>query len=258
MKRLADLLYNLLRPAPQTCPICLRELRGGGPASSVVPVRHPAARAELARLCGACLGSIPWIWRPLCPICGRPGRCEDCLRRKKTYFRSVRCAVQYKDAMKSWLADYKYKGTERFAVTMAAMLSGALEQLTASAGARFDLIVPVPLAPGRLEERGFNQAERLAEIVGGWYGVPYADLLVRVSDSEKQSRKGRSARIRDMQGLFKTRLPASQQLNSLTAQSRFLLIDDIYTTGSTMNECARALWETFPNTEIYGLAWARA
>jgi len=258
VKTLLDALYGLLRPAARHCTVCLREIRGDAPAESAIPVRLPAARAELSRLCSACLTRIPWIRSPLCPVCGRPGRCGDCLRRTKTYFTGVRCAVQYEGEMKQWLADYKYKGAERYATVMAAMLSGALEQLqSASAAARpFNLVTSVPLAPGRLEERGFNQAERMAAALAFWHGIPYRPMLVRTRDTEKQSRKGRRGRIEDMRGLFAPAVSFAVPQRA-TRPLRILLADDIYTTGSTMNDCARAILEAVPSAEVYGIAWSR-
>lgn len=255
MKGLLHAVYGLLHPVLRQCPVCLRVVRGE-PAPSPVPVRHPEAKMRLDRLCGACATRIPWIWAPMCPVCGRPGRCGDCLRRKLTHFNGVRCAVQYRDEMKGWLADFKYRGAERYAEIMAAMLSGAMERLQADFGGAFDLITAVPLAPGRLEERGFNQAERMAVAVSAWYGIPYRELLRRTRDTDKQSGKARRGRIEDMRGLF-----APVEGFAVERQPgrslRILIADDIYTTGSTMNDCARAILQAAPGAEVYGIAWSR-
>ncbi|MFD2331475.1 ComF family protein [Cohnella sp. GCM10020058] len=158
--------------------------------------------------------------------------------------------------MKNWLADYKYRGAERYTPVMAAMLSGAISQLNADFGHGFDVITAVPLAPGRLEERGFNQAERMAVTVGEWYGIPYKPMLKRTRDTEKQSGKERRGRIADMQGLF-----APADIRALPRPPgrplRILVADDIYTTGSTMNDCARAVLQAVPGAEVYGIAWSR-
>ncbi|CAI6084315.1 ComF family protein [Cohnella sp. JJ-181] len=160
--------------------------------------------------------------------------------------------------MKELLASFKYQGAERLAPVVAAMLASALERFHTARGLRFDLVTAVPLSDARLAERGFNQAERVAAIVAAWHGIPYANLLVRTRDSEKQSRKGRGARIRDMQGLFRAADIPDPLRSIQTGKIRILLIDDIYTTGSTMNECAHALLQAYSSAEIHGLAWARA
>ncbi|MDG0794562.1 ComF family protein [Cohnella ginsengisoli] len=256
MRGLLRAVYELLHPVLQQCPVCLREVRGE-PSLTPMPVRQPEARLLLNRLCGACRTRIPWIWAPMCPVCGRPGRCFDCLRRKLTYFNGVRCSVQYRDEMRDWLADYKYRGAERYTEVMAAMLSCAMEQLRNDFGGAFDLITAVPLAPGRLEERGFNQAERMAAAMAAWYGIPYRPLLKRTRDTEKQSGKARQGRIADMRGLF---APADgfAAARSPSGPLRILIADDIYTTGSTMNDCARAVLQAVPGAQVYGIAWSRS
>ncbi|MFC3799852.1 ComF family protein [Cohnella sp. GCM10012308] len=160
--------------------------------------------------------------------------------------------------MKELLAAYKYQGAERLAPIMAAMLASALERSASMPGRQYDLVTAVPLSETRLAERGFNQAERMAYILAEWYGLSYENLLVRTRDSEKQSLKGRGARIRDMRGLFRAAAAAGSKMPVECKKMRILLVDDIYTTGSTMNECAHALQQAYPEAEIHGLAWARA
>ncbi|MDI4650344.1 ComF family protein [Cohnella hashimotonis] len=246
-------IYRLFQPVPSVCPCCGKEGRGVASAASVMPIRHPEARAALNALCASCRAKVPWILEIACPTCGRSERCGDCPRRAKLYFTSSRSAVRYEGDMKELLAAYKYQGAERLAPIMAAMLASAFERIASMHDRPFDLVTAVPLSDMRLAERGFNQAERMAAILAGWYGLPYANLLVRTRDSDKQSLKGRGARIRDMRGLFR----AAARTDSAT-RKRILLVDDIYTTGSTMNECAHALLQAFPEAEIHGLAWARA
>lgn len=255
---LLEAAYRLLRPNPQLCLHCGREERSPGAGGLIAPLRSPAARTALSELCAACRACIPWIMTVACSVCGRPERCGDCLRRTARHFAASRAAVRYDDVMKEWLAAYKYQGAERLAPLMAAMLAAALERYSQAPAQSFDLIAAVPLSESRLASRGFNQAEGMASILAGWYGIPYANLLVRTRDTEKQSRKGRGARIRDMQGLFQPAIPAVHPSIQNSANPRILLVDDIYTTGSTMNECARAIRQALPAADIFGLAWARA
>lgn len=250
-------IYRLFQPEQVICPCCGKEVRSAA-AAEVMPLRHPGARATMSELCASCRSKVPWILTVSCPVCGRPERCGDCPRRAQRYFASSRSAVRYDGEMKGLLAAYKYRGAERLAPVLTAMLASAFERIAAITDWPFDLVTAVPISEFRLAERGFNQAERMAIILASWYGLPYANLLIRTRDSEKQSLKGRGARIRDMRGLFRAAAGTGAIALAERKKMSILLVDDIYTTGSTMNECAHALLQAYPGAEIHGLAWARA
>jgi competence protein ComFC len=258
-----DVLHGLFAASAECCPVCGKDKRR--PPDAFFPVRHAAPRQALQALCADCLGRIPWIVSTACPICGRPERCGDCLRRRNRHFARCRGAVRYDEAMKEWLALYKYRGLEKLEPVMASMLAAAVEPLLRTAGG-FDWVTAVPLAEGRLEERGFNQAERLALRIAKWYRLPYRSLLRRVRNTEKQSRKGRRDRLEDMKGNFVVSSeqgppggsPPFPSRSDRSAPTAILLVDDIYTTGSTVNECAFALRQAFPGCEVYGALWARS
>lgn len=163
--------------------------------------------------------------------------------------------------MKEWLARYKYRGHEGLAPVMAAMLAFAYERLVdtmapvTGRAPLFHAVASVPLSDERERERGFNQAERMARHLSGWYGIPYRPLLRRVRHTEKQSLKSRRSRVTDMRGIFAR--ATSDFPAPFPESSNLLLVDDVYTTGSTMNECARVLADGEPDVRVYGLAWAR-
>lgn len=264
-------LSRWFRPALPTCLICGRDVDSPQRYPAVLPpVRHPEAQAILRSVCRSCSDMIPWIAMPVCRICGRPEVCPDCPRRERRHAAFCRSAVRYDDKMRDLLARYKYRGSEKLAPLMAAMLAFAYERIAReTAGCRLHAITAVPLARERLEERSFNQAEQMARRIAEWYGVPYIPLLQRARHTEKQSLKNRRSRLQDMKGNFTLANP--KQLQALKSQHplplRILLADDIYTTGSTMNECAAALRNngsisdnapvSAPPT-IYGLLWARS
>ena len=102
-------------------------------------------------------------------------------------------------------------------------------------GQRCDLIVPVPLHPARQRERGFNQAELLAEALHRRSGIPVGDLLQRTRYTTTQTQFDRSERMENLRGAF--RLRRSGDVRGL----RMLLVDDVLTTGSTLSECACVL-----------------
>ncbi len=245
-------------PVEFVCPVCDRPVQKSG-IRIPIPVRHPVPRGILSSLCGSCVKSIPWIVHPVCGICGRMERCEDCVRRQARNYSLSRCAVRYDTGMKDWLALYKYRGNEQLESVLAAMLAFAYERLNETVTTGFQTVTSVPIAPERMQDRGFNQAERLARRLTEWYGESYETLLVRLRHTEKQSLKTRRSRVVDMRGNFAA--VASDLFSTTVGSARILLIDDIYTTGSTLDECARVLKEAFPagvSPEIYGLLWARS
>ncbi|MBB6671526.1 ComF family protein [Cohnella nanjingensis] len=257
MMRWMDRIHRLLQPQTVACLRCEREIRGTT-SPVAIPIRHSGPREVLSRLCSDCRGQIPWILAVGCPICGRPERCGDCLRRRDRHIDRCRSAVRYDGAMKEWLAQYKYAGAERLEPVMAAMLAASVERMTAEQPIRFDLITSVPLAAERLEERGFNQAERMAIRLSHWYGIPYRPLLRRVRHTEKMSGKSRQSRLADLRGMFAAE-PEAQWIAAPQDQPiRLLLVDDIYTTGSTVNECACTLRSANPRFEVSGALWARS
>ncbi len=98
------------------------------------------------------------------------------------------------------------------------------------------LVVPVPLHPSRLAERGFNQSSLLARRVAGHLGAPFAPLaLARGRDTPKQATLDREARLANVAGAFRTREPAR------VCGRAVLLVDDVATTGATLQACAHAL-----------------
>ncbi|WP_222708567.1 ComF family protein [Paenibacillus sp. N3.4] len=170
--------------------------------------------------------------------------------------------------MKELLARYKYRGDERLQSVLGQMLVHSYRLLQAER-ARLHLPTPayaptgkevitfVPVSNRRLLERGFNQAEQMAEELGGKVGLPVVPLLYRSKHTEKQSFKKRHERMDDLEHVFEvneTMLDCVSQ--SSTNPLVIYVVDDVYTTGSTMNQCAKVLRERV-TAEIYGLTWAR-
>lgn len=218
--------------------------------------------ANPLRLCDACFRTIPWIREVLCPVCGRYEACTDCTRRKETYFVMNRSAVRYDEFMKEWLAKFKYRGDERLRQLIGSMLMQGYHhymKLPDVKARGFDAVTFVPLSESRLEERGFNQAEQLARIIGGRTNLPVVPMLVRIKHTAKQSFKTRSERLSDMSGVFAFDPAAAERLNRIGSHRRplhFLIIDDVYTTGSTLNQCAHTITEAM-DAKVFGLTWAR-
>lgn len=221
-------------------------------------VSRASATAWSHLLCTRCDSKIPWISPSdiQCLVCGRYEACPDCLRREDPQFILSRSAVRYDHVMKEWLGTMKYRGDERLSLLFAEMMRGAFERLLQELQRKpkqIACLTYVPLSDDRLAERGFNQTERIAQAIGAHYRIPVIPLLRRTRHTGKQSYKSRVERLFDLKGAFERNaviLPVA------TVTSPIILIDDVYTTGSTMNECAAAL-RSEEAMDVYGLTWAR-
>ncbi|MBD2868406.1 ComF family protein [Paenibacillus arenilitoris] len=276
---------QLLAPRAEACLICGKPQAGPRSAASPNDPKLPAGLRDQA--CGACLSAIPWISRIQCPKCGRAVRCEDCARSPHRAFVCNRSAVRYDPTMRALLAQYKYRGNEQLAPLLGDMLLPPFEALTASLhesapaarrgkrqklriADRWDAVTYVPVSRERALDRGFNQAEQLAAHLARRYGIPLMHLLVRARHTEKQSFKTRAERIKDTRQLFAVDRAEVARLHSLRQDAsktsdlsreacRILLVDDIYTTGSTAEACSLTLGRHIDfSHEIYVLTWARS
>ncbi|TLS50566.1 ComF family protein [Paenibacillus antri] len=255
--RLRGLLEGGLGAADDGCLWCGGVRRGGGAAT------------RLRRICGACAAEVPWIEQVQCAACGRGEPCPDCVRRETSFIVANRSAVQYTPFMKEWLARYKYRGSEKLAPMFGEMASYAYGKLRETWGdvARGvtvrTILTFVPLSERRLEERGFNQAETMARYVASRYRVPVVPVLVRTRHTEKQSYKSRRERLESLERAFALREDGALELQRLLAEGplRVVVVDDVYTTGSTMQRCGEAIASAAADgagaLRVYGLTWAR-
>ena len=128
-------------------------------------------------------------------------------------------------------SDLKYRGKVSLAKSLGQLMLAALP-----VAVEIDLVIPVPLHPSRLREREFNQSLLLADQVAKHLGRPLSFTnLVRTAPSEPQSTLSRKERMKNLRRAFAVRRPES------IARKRVLLIDDVLTTGTTVNECAKVL-----------------
>ncbi len=232
-----DLLY------PPRCPICHAFLK------------HFDRPAE--GFCPDCLGAFSKLASPLCPICGRPFLsgiqedhvCEECLR-KRPFFDKALAPYLYNGRIMDAVHQYKYRGK--------AQMARALGPLVASFGREWmkeekDLVVmPVPLHRKRLRKRGFNQSLLLARHVAPRLGAPvdYRSLC-RIRDTQVQTGLKREERRKNVKRAFEV-----VDRDAVKGKT-ILLVDDVATTGSTLNECARVL-KRAGCAKVYCLVLARA
>jgi ComF family protein len=206
-----DAILNLL--FPQSCVLC---------KARVFQQRWAAA-------CPECWSKLEPIPRPYCPQCGMPapvieGLCGAC-RRGDHAFDFARSLFLFTDPMRGILHHFKYSGR----VSLARPLGSRLREHMLEDGFRGTLALPVPLHRARERERGFNQAELLARRLG--LAVD-CRLLRRRKNTPSQTGLSRSQRALNLSAAFEVR-------GSPPACA--IVVDDVYTTGSTLHEIAKTL-----------------
>lgn len=187
-------------------------------------------------LCAACFADLPWNRRP-CPRCAAPlppdaedQLCGNCIKTLPAWD-DAKSPLAYAYPLDRLIQRFKFDGD----LAAGRMLGGLLaEYLAASGGTRPDCVLPVPLHPIRLKERGFNQAVELARPVGRRLGIPlHLGLCERVRVTEVQSKLDAAERKKNLKDAFAVR----QSLDG----AHVALLDDVVTTGATVEALTRAL-----------------
>ena len=207
--------------------------------------------------CPDCLGTLELISEPYCPVCGFPYAteipnshlCGDCLAGIH-YFDRARSTGSYRGSLREILHRFKYGGRTSLARPLAQMLIAPGKHLAQLHNV--DRIIPVPLHPKRLRQRGFNQASLLARRLGAALkiSVDYASLK-RSRWTEPQTGLTRRQRAANVRGAFC--LETGEQVRG----KGILLVDDVLTTGETVNQCVRALKRDGGAREVVVLTVAR-
>lgn len=179
--------------------------------------------------CGSAAGfETEWF----CP------ECREVLARRwigafpETKLDGAAAAYHYGGPAGGAVRNMKYRGVTALAKPMAEEMLRALEQIQ-PVGA--EMVVPVPMHPKRQKHRGYNQSELLATEIAAALGVPCENGLVRIRDTVQQARLEGEARRLNLKDAFR--------VESCVSGWRVLLVDDVYTTGETARECAKALRE---------------
>jgi len=228
IKDTLDSLASIFFPAP--CWIC----------------DEPLTSASLIPICEECLAEIRRFDGLQCESCGRPFAspvvaesiqkiCYLC-RRGAYRFDRVRSFGLYNDALSGAILLLKYESLKRLGGWFAGLLEPVVRE--EFKGLEFDAIVPVPLHPLRQRERGYNQAELIARPLARRLGLKMATyLLVRTRPRPAKSVLTLRERWESVRSAYETRSGAKVD------KLRILLVDDVFTTGATLDACARALRE---------------
>lgn len=186
------------------------------------------------RQCNSCLSKIKFINGDLCPICGEPSKdqrvCKICSSTPPC-FQSLRGLAHYSGPVRASIIRLKYEPDYGLGETLAKLM---LEKIILL-GWRVQLVLSVPLSQSKLLERGYNQADLLARPIAYALNIPFLPKAIsRIRDTRSQVGLNAEERISNLTNAF------SAETKSVKNMS-VLLIDDVTTTGTTINECSRAL-----------------
>lgn len=222
--------------------------------SHCVSCDHVARRGAV--FCSDCRKKLPRIRGARCEVCSEPFRaiddglvCSNC-RGRQFYFVATVSSFKANGEIRELVHRLKYNRELHLLRALGWLLrqnfrDDRLRNVT------FDGLVPVPLHPLREREREFNQSRLLCEEIAKKTKIPVFDALKRVRHTETQTHFDRNERMQNLRGAFVLR-----RMNRVQGKT-LALIDDVFTTGSTLNECSRVLLEAGART-VWALTVARA
>ena len=205
-------------------------------------------------VCPLCRQRWRTVRPPWCERCGQPephfGPCRLCAGWPAA-LTQVRSAVWLDAGARAAVHGFKYGRLPRIADDLAAAMLPLRPQTDGAS-----VLIPIPLAPKRLRERGYNQSEVLARALARAWRIPVrADALVRTRETPTQTALTPDTRLANVAGAFAAAKPEAGWLT--TPWMALVIVDDVFTTGATLAEAARAL-EQAGARRIYGVTFARA
>ena len=197
--------------------------------------------AGQVHLCDRCLAELTPVGSPLCSSCGMPfatiggsdHRCGPC-QIAPPPFQAARAALRFDGVARELIRRFKYQRRIQLRRPLALLTASQLAPFVAEF--QGDLLLPVPLHRRRLRQRGFNQAVLLGEVLASQWRLPLDRTnLCRIRWTEPQVNLSAAERTRNVRGAFALAYPEEMH------GKRIILVDDVYTTGSTVRECATVL-----------------
>jgi len=201
-------------------------------------------------LCPECLEKLPRLLPPLCPNCGRPQAsgivCPSC-RRRQTEIDGIRSPFRFDEVIRKAIYELKYRNLKTISPCLAELLADYIRS-NPLAG---EVLVCVPLHPRRLRERGYNQSSLLARELSKRIDLPVIeDCLIRVKQAHPQ------VRARDVDERRRNVADAFVCRDEKLTGKQIILIDDVCTSGATLESCAAAL-KSKGVVSVWGLTLAR-
>ena len=214
--------YILDMVYPRTCPFCGR-----------IPEGQEG-------ICSSCRWKLPYIKGPRCLKCSKPimdvekEYCYDCRMKNHSYIGGKAVWI-YDDVMRKSISRYKYAGSLEYASVYGEEIAKHYGKWIKKHG---DVLVPIPLYKKKQRIRGFNQAEVLADVIGKRLQIPVEkEWLLRNKATLPQKELSDTERLKNLMKAFDI------NEKKVFSVDKVMLVDDIYTTGSTIEACAKVLYK---------------
>jgi len=204
-------------------------------------------------LCTNCIKKLNTRGGFSCPICSGVNpltiTCKDCL--EQSFLCSVVSIFEYKEGevISKLIYNLKYQYAEEVLSTLKILVDNFID-INLKVFDNVDMVTFVPLHKKRKAERGFNQAEKIAEIISTKIDKPLLEILFRSRNTPRQARLDRKERLKNVSDAFVVKD------NVVIDNKNILLVDDVFTTGTTMQECARVIKSKNSNL-VHGFTLAR-
>jgi ComF family protein len=216
-------------------------------SSLLFPIRCAICERPGEALCDACRSRLRRLGPPLCERCGSPGawpvrRCAECAGRRLGFARA-HAAIVYDEQARALVSAWKERGRRDLGAIAAALIAETIGRPDV------DALVPVPADPWRARRRGHVPPARLAEELGVLWAIPVLELLRRDRGAPRQRALGLRERRQNLRGAFAPSGPG--------APRRVCVIDDVYTSGSTVSAAGSAL-RKLGATRVEAVCFARA
>ena len=235
-KNIFNLISKEFYPSGYKCLICREELNSN----------------TLYSFCDDCISKLPFNIGKICVKCGEPigGMGEYCIHCKnvKPHFKKNVSVFLYKHPIDSLIRKFKFDNQKYLGDTLGNFIASEVVKM----GVNFDVVIPAPMYHTRKKKRGYNQAELLCNPLKEKLGLNVdCEVLEKVRDTLNQAKLTRSERIENLENAFRV-------LNKSKVKGKtILIVDDVFTTGTTMNECSKTLLDAGAK-EVYTITLAHA
>ena len=215
----------------------------------IFPKKCINCKREGSFLCEDCLSLIPInpFTYCLCEKMEKKNKCNNC---KDKYLDKILSATDFNNKIvKEAIHKFKYGFIEELSIPLALLILNHLQAIDCQIDNSF-VIVPVPMHIKKKRRRGFNQSEEVAKLISQSTTIPLSTTLIKTKETKPQMELNRRERIENIKNCFNVNNKKEIENKSI------LLLDDVYTTGTTMDECAKILKQNGAK-EVWGLSIAR-
>lgn len=201
---------------------------------------NPISKKNTYSICKSCFSELNFILDG-CVKCGKPiiyhslekqdiSGCSSCFNKNFYFDKSISC-IEYNDISKKLIYNLKYKNETYISRYIARIMKEKLDL----EDIKYDYILYVPLHKKRLNKRGFNQSEKIGKNLSKLNEVPSHDILIRIKNTKRLYKLSKEDRKKELKNVFKIKDTIDLRNKNI------LLVDDIFTTGSTVNEISKLL-----------------